>query len=541
MTDHWWKNAIIYGIDVERFCDSDGDGIGDFAGLASKLPYLAELGVTCVWLLPFFPSTNRDNGYDIADYYRVDSRFGLFDDFLAFVRASGEHGIRIIIDLVAHHTSIEHPWFQSARHDPTSPFRDYYVWSDHPPPVPEGRGTMFPGQEHSVWTFDELARSYYYHRFYKFQPGLNHHSPRVRGELERIMDFWLSFGISGFRVDAASHMVEQPLDPEGGIDTSHAVLRHIYSHVTSRKPDALLLGEVDEDEHRLKQFFDGEQLNMLFNFFLDNYLLLALARQQADPIRQALSRLPPAPANGQWANFLRNLDEADLERLDEDEMAATLEAFAPSQDMRIFGRGIRRRLAPMLGGNLRRLKLAYSLLFSLPGAPVICYGDEIGMGEDLSRKGRNAVRAPMQWSAKRNGGFSQASKRTLVQPLVDDPRFGYRRVNVAAQLDDETSLLGFIGKLARLRRNYRAIGEQDCRLIPVSDARILAHSYHAADCELMMLHNLCDRPVDLSLQREAAMSGDATDLLAETVHSDGEGTLSVELEPYGLRWLSWPR
>jgi maltose alpha-D-glucosyltransferase / alpha-amylase len=541
MVHRWWKNAIIYGVDVERFYDGNGDGVGDFPGLTSKVHYLSELGVTCIWLLPFFPSTDRDNGYDITDYFRIDTRYGVFEDFLEFVSRAGEQGIRIIIDLVAHHTSKQHPWFQSARYDARSPFRDYYIWSDHPPPPAPGMGSMFPGQEDSVWTFDEVARSYYYHRFYSFQPGLNHQNKAVWAEIERIMDFWMSFGISGFRIDAASHMIERPLDPDQGVDHSHAILRHIYAHVTNRIPDAMILGEVDEDESKLKTFFDGEQLNMMFNFFLDNYLLLALATGAAEPIREALARLPPAPENGQWANFLRNLDEADLERLTPEEMNDVLDAFAPQEKMRIFGRGIRRRLAPMLKGNVDRLKLAYSLLFAMPGSPVICYGDEIGMGDDLDRKGRNAVRAPMQWTAGRNAGFSTARKDQLTQTVVEDGPFGLRRVNVESQMQDEQSLLSFIRRLTRIRRTHTAIGEHDCRVLKGTPDHVLAISYHAGDHEIVILHNLKDARVAFEVELDAVSSGQPTVLLGSDVNGPEDGLLRVEMEPYGLRWLRWTR
>ena len=532
---------MVYGIDVERFHDGNDDGVGDFAGLTSKVPYLAELGITCIWLLPFFPSTDRDNGYDITDYFRVDSRYGTFEDFLAFVRACGEQGIRIIVDLVTHHTSIQHPWFQSARYDARSPFRDYYVWSDHPPPTPPGKGNIFPGQEDSVWTFDEIARSYYYHRFYSFQPGLNHQNPAVLTEIERVMDFWMSFGISGFRVDAASHMIERPLDPKGSVDESHGVLRHIFDHVTRRMPDALVLGEVDEHEHELKKFFDGKQLNMMLNFFLDNYLFLALATERAEPVRDALARLPPPPDNGQWANFLRNLDEADLERLTPEELQSVLRAFAPQKNMQIFGRGIRRRLAPMLGGDVKRLKLAYSLLFSLPGAPLICYGDEIGMGEDLTLEGRNSVRTPMQWSDARNGGFSKAPKGRLTQPMIEDSRFGYQQINVESQKKDENSLLSFISKLAQLRRNHTAIGEHDCHMLHGAPDPVLAHAYHSPEHELVMLHNLSGKPIRTEIELDAVSSGDPMVLLGEETAGPKDGWLRLELEPYGYRWLKWSR
>jgi maltose alpha-D-glucosyltransferase / alpha-amylase len=541
MPDYWWKNAIIYAIDVERFCDGNGDGCGDFEGLTSKVPYLSDLGITCIWLLPFYPSSDRDNGYDIVDYFRVDPRYGQFEDFLKFVRVAGEQSIRIIIDLVTHHTSDKHPWFQSARHDAVSPFRDYYVWTDHPPPTPDGKGTMFPGQEDSVWTFDEIARKYYYHRFYSFQPGLNHQNPAVRDEVERIIDFWMSFGISGFRLDAASHMIERPLDPEGRVDESHAVLRHIYKHVTNRKADAMLLGEVDEDEHHLKRFFDGEQMNMMFNFFLNNYLILALATEQAEPVRQAVMRLPPPPDNGQWANFLRNLDEADLERLTPQEMEAVFSAFAPREEMRIYGRGIRRRLAPMLEGDAARLKLAWSLLFSLPGAPVVCYGDEIGMGEDLSLDGRNSVRTPMQWTAGRNGGFSKCQKLNLVEPVIAEGKFGFPKVNVEAQVDDENSLLCFIKKLALVRRGHPSIGRHDCRFLSSGSDHVLAHGYDSRDHDLLMLHNLSGNPIKLDLELDVALSGDPVELLGKDVGPPNDKRLHVDLEPYGMRWLKWTR
>lgn len=541
MTEHWWKDAIIYGVDVERYCDGNGDGVGDFPGLTARLPYLAGLGVNCVWLLPFFPSTDRDNGYDISDYFRVDPRYGSFDDFLAFVRKSGEQGIRIVIDLVVHHTSDEHPWFQSARHDAASPFRDYYVWSDHPPAPAQGRGSMFPGQEDSVWTFDPVARSYYYHRFYSFQPTLNHRNPAVLDEIERIMDFWASFGISGFRIDAASHMVEDPLDPEGGVDPSHAVLRHIFSHATRRMPDAMLLGEVDEDESKLKTFFDGGQLNMMFNFFLDNYLLLALAAGSALPLRDALARLPPPPDNGQWANFLRNLDEADLERLTPEEMQAVFAAFAPREDMLIFGRGIRRRLAPMLGGELARLKLAYSLLFSMPGSPVICYGDEIGMGEDLEQRGRNAVRSPMQWTKGRNGGFSTAAKSRLVQPMVEDGPFGFSRVNVEAQQADADSLLALIGRLAAIRRQNRTFGRYDCHLLHGAPDAVLAHAFRAPDHEIVCVHNLGGRAAKVEIELDATMTSEPEVLLGKPTEPPQDRRLRLQLDPYEYRWLNWQR
>lgn len=537
--DEWWKNAVIYGVDVERFCDSDGDGVGDFAGLTSKMDHLVKLGVTCVWLLPFFPSTNRDNGYDITDYLQVDPRYGTFDDFLAFLTQAGARGIRVILDLVAQHTSDRHPWFLSARHDARSPFRDYYVWTDHPPRPAPGRGPMFPGQEDTVWTHDPVAQKYYYHRFYHFQPSLNHENPAVWAELERVMDFWMSFGIAGFRVDAAAHMIEKPLDPEGGKDKDHTVLRDIFRHVTNRIPDALILSEVDEDESVLPEFFDGKQMNAMMNFSLNNHLLHALAVGRAQPLLDGLARLPPAPDNGVWANFLRNLDEADLERLDKDAQAETIAALGPDPDMRIFGRGLRRRLAPMLGGDGPRLRMALSLLFAMPGAPLICYGDEIGMGEDLSQKGRNAVRSPMQWTAGPNGGFSSAAMSRLAQPIVSGD-FGPDKVNAEDQWQDPDSLLNLTARLAEIRLRHRRIGQGAAQPIGNTPASVIGLRYSAPDHDLVVLHNLSAKPARLDLDLGASCRGEATALLGEPLTGEG-GRVKAGLPGYGFLWSGWPR
>ena len=536
MPDQWWKDAIIYAVDVERFCDSNGDGVGDFKGLQSKLPYLADLGVTCLWLLPFYPSSNRDNGYDITDYFRVDSRHGLFEDFVDCLHAAGEQGIRVVVDLVAQHTSDHHPWFQAARRNPKSRYHAYYVWTHNPPPVAPGEGTIFPGEENSVWAWDDCAGAYYHHRFYHFQPTLNFANPDVREEIERIIDFWLSFGIAGFRIDAASHMVDHPLAEVGAEAQPPDVLREFYERSTAFKPDVLLLGEVDEEPKKLNEFFDGTRLNMMFNFWLDNYLILALADERCQPVFHALSLLPLPPANGQWANFLRNLDEADLERLAPDERQRVFERFAPEKRMQLYGRGLRRRLAPMLGGDLRRLKMAYSLLFSMPGAPTITYGDEIGLGEDLDRDGRNSVRSPMQWSSDKHGGFSSAPARKLVQPMVEDERFGCERVNVADQQGDPESLLSFIRELAFLRRAHGAIGTGSCSVLESGSERVLAHTFKSDHSPLLFLHNLGGEPVEITVDLGPGMNRPKCLLGGDGVEVS-DGRMTLELEPYGLRWF----
>lgn len=539
MPEHWWKDAIIYAVDVERYCDSDGDGIGDFKGLTSQLHHIAELGVTCIWLLPFFPSADRDNGYSITDYIRVDSRFGLFEDFLEFVHKAGERGIRVIIDLVVHHTSNQHPWFQAARHNEASRYRDYYVWAHHPPPTPPGKGTIFPGEEETVWTYDEVARAYYHHRFYHFEPSLNHANPEVRAEIERVLDYWMSFGIAGFRIDAASHIEENPMSSSGEDEDSPDVLREIFKRATSYKADAMLLGEVDESPGKLEEFFDGTRLNMMFNFLLDNYLILALAEEKCDPVHRGLAMLPTPPVNGQWANFLRNLDEADLERLTPQELETVFRVFAPDEDMRIYGRGLRRRLAPMLGGDMQRIKMAWSLLFSMPGAPMFVYGDEIGMGEDLSQPGRDSVRSPMQWSAEANGGFSRAPAGKLMQPAIDDGPFGFKKVNVEEQRSRPDSLLSFMTELAFLRRAHTQIGSGFCSTLETGSDQVLAHHYKSEATPLLLLHNLGSKAAEIDLSVPAG-TGDLAPLFGGETPLMKEGRLKMKLEPYGLRWLGVP-
>lgn len=538
-TELWYKNAVIYAVDVSAFADSNGDGIGDFQGLISRLDHLAGLGVTCLWMLPFFSSPRRDNGYDIADYFGIDPRFGTLDDFIEFLHRAGELGIRVIIDLVMNHTSDKHPWFQAGRRTEYSRYRNYYVWIDAPPPTPPGEGTIFPGQENSVWTFDEVAGRYFYHKFYHFQPDLNLSNPQVREEIHRVLDYWMSFGISGFRVDAAPHMIEKNGIPGTEPTDPHGVLKEMRAIVTGRRPDAVLLGESDVEPEKLATYFgDGDEFSLLFNFFLDNYIFLALARQEADPLMHALRRLPTVPEVGQWANFLRNLDELDLERLPAEEREEVYAAFAPEEEMRIYNRGIRRRIGPMMGGDRRRLEMAFSLLFSLPGTPVIVYGDEIGMGEDLSLKGRNAVRTPMQWSAKKNAGFSDAPAKDLERPVIADGPFDYKQVNVADQREDPGSLLSWMKRLILLRRQCPELGLGVWHTLPLDNPGVLAHLCEWKGQTTAAVHNLMDTPCSITLDLSDNGAEALDDLFGEGEWEplDG-GQFRVELAEYGYRWF----
>ena len=536
----WYNDAVIYGIDVEKFADGNDDGIGDFVGLAGKIAYIAELGVTCIWILPFFASPDRDNGYDVSDYYRVGQRVGTTADFLAFLHKAGEHGIRVIIDLVANHTSNEHPWFEAARRDEKSLFRNYYIWSPDPPPVEPGTHSIFPGEETSVWTYDEVARAYYFHKFYHFQPDLNIANPAVREEIERVVDYWLSLGISGFRIDAAPLVIGQngleranPTDP-------HGILRDLSAYVARRRPDGLLLGEVNLQPEEMGRYFGkGDQLGLLFNFMMACYIFGAMARQDATPIYQGLGLLPEPPTRCGWANFLRNLDELDFSQVPEDLKTDVFKAFAPEEAMQVYGRGVRRRLAPMLEGDQRRVELALSLVISMRGAPLLVYGDEIGMGEDLSQHGRNAVRTPMQWNDQTNAGFSRAAANKLVQTPIAKGKFSYKKVNVARQEEDSASLLNRTRRLIMTRRNHPIFRTGRELRLECSDKAVFAHGFEDGAELMVLLHNLSDRTVSavVELGPSAATLSDL--FSGEDVAADNG--LKVELEPFGYRWLAGKR
>ncbi len=452
MQQSWYQNAIFYALDVETFYDSKNDGIGDLQGLIEKLDYIANLGATCLWLLPFYPSPNRDNGFDVMDYYNVDQRLGTLDDFVKMLKKAAQLGIRVVIDLVVNHTSHEHPWFQEARKDRSSPFREFYVWSDHPLEY-EKDHLMLQGEENTIWTYDEEAGQYYLHRFYKEQPDLNIVNKKVQQEILKIMSFWLRLGVSGFRIDAASMLVE----PYGLKGADRDDLFHFINEMRdfgeSIRPDVLLLAEVNAAPKEMEVFFsNNERMNMVFNFFINQHLFLSVTTGNKHHLEDALRELPQLHEKNQWLQFLRQHDELNLKLLSQQEQQILLEKLAPDPEMRIYGFGIRRRLAPIANGNLKLIRLLYSLMFSLPGCPLIRYGDEIGMGEDLSLPGRSSVRTPMQWSSEKNGGFSSAPAEQLVHPVISGGEFGYEKINVETARQQPGSLLNWIGQLIRIRK-----------------------------------------------------------------------------------------
>jgi maltose alpha-D-glucosyltransferase/alpha-amylase len=538
MHDLWYKDAIIYCLDVDSFQDANGDGIGDFQGLTERLAYLEGLGVNCLWLLPFYPTPDRDNGYDIIDYYSVDGRLGTLGDFTEMMHQAHKRGIRIIIDLVVNHTSNRHPWFQAARADSTSLYHDYYVWSDTKP-ADAADGIVFPGVQESVWSYDRKARAYYFHRFYKHQPDLNIANPAVREEIRKIMGFWLALGVSGFRVDAAPFLIELRGIENVDMTDPYQYLREFRDFLSWRRGDAILLAEANVAMEKLPDYFgDGNELHMLFNFMANQHLFLALAREQALPLIEGFYKLPSIPEAGQWANFLRNHDELDLGRLSETQREQVFQAFAPEETMQLYHRGIRRRLAPMLKGDLRRLELAYSLLFTLTGTPVLWYGEEIGMGEDLSLNERNSVRTPMQWSETINGGFSTASPEQLIRPVINEGPFQYQNVNVAAQRRDPNLLLNWIERAIRLRKEYPEFGWGDWRILETDDPVVFAHSCQWQNRTILAVHNLSSKARAIQLDLRDYKHQHILDLLgdrqATPIQDDSH---HVELEGYGYRWL----
>src|SRR4051812_17847307 len=407
VSDQWWKNGVFYCLDAETFLDTDGDGVGDLAGVAQQVDYLAGLGVTCLWLMPFQPTPNRDDGYDVSDYYGVDPRLGTLGDFVELIRTASNRGLRVIVDFVPNHTSDEHPWFREARSSRDAPRRDWYVWRDEPSDEP--KGLAFPGTETSNWRYDETSGQYYLHRFYHFQPDLDTANPAVRDEIAHIVGFWLERGVWGFRMAAVPALLETAGLPEHvDKDEPQQWLRRLRAFANRRRGDALLLGEVNLGLNELAGYFGehGDELHMQLSFLINEHLWLALAREQAEPLETVIRELPAVPPDSGWAIFLRNHDELTLDKLTVPQRNDVFAAFGPDEGMQLYGHGLRRRAAPMLEGDGDRMRLAWSLVFTLPGSPVILYGDEIGMGEQLDLQDRQAVRVPMQWSPEPSAGFS---------------------------------------------------------------------------------------------------------------------------------------
>ncbi len=470
----WYKDAVIYEVHIRAFADSNGDGIGDFRGLIGKLDYLQGLGVTALWLLPFFPSPLRDDGYDISDYTAVHPAYGTLDDFRELMDEAHRRGLRVIIELVLNHTSDQHPWFQRARTAlPGSPERDFYVWSDSPEPYKEAR-VIFKDYERSNWTWDSAANAYFWHRFYGHQPDLNYDHPPVRQAIFDTVDFWLDMGVDGLRLDAVPYLAEVEGTSSENLPATHRFLRQLRQHVDARYTDRMLLAEANQwPEDAVTYFGDGDECHMAFNFPLMPRLFMALRTEDRLAVEDILAQTPAIPDSAQWALFLRNHDELTLEMVTDEERVYMYQAFAPAQEARV-NLGIRRRLAPLLGNSRRRIELMNALLCSLPGTPVIYYGDEIGMGDNIYLGDRDGVRTPMQWSADRNAGFSAASPQRLYLPLIVDYEYHHEAVHVEAQESNPHSLLAFMKRLLSLRTQSRAFGRGSLQLLHPANHRVLA-------------------------------------------------------------------
>ena len=540
-SDVWWKNAVVYCLDVETFADGDGDGVGDFRGLAEHVDHLDRLGVTCVWLMPFFPTPDRDDGYDITDFYTVDPRLGTLGEFVEFMRTARDRGIRVIADLVVNHTSDRHPWFVDSRSSRDSRYRDWYIWSDRPEPD-DPKGVVFPDQEDSLWEYDEHTGQYYFHRFYKFQPDLNTANPEVRDEIGRILGFWMELGLSGFRVDAVPLLVEAVgEDADGVLPDPHAFLAGLRAFMNRRDGGAALLGEVNLPYPELHEYFGGglgDELTLCFDFISMQRMYLSLAREDARPLAASLAERPKPPKDCQWATFVRNHDELTLDKLTDEEREEVFDAFAPEEDMRLYGRGIRRRLPTMLGGDTRRVRMVYSLLFSLPGVPVLFYGEEIGMGENLKIPGRRSVRTPMQWTPHRDGGFSTADPSEFRDPMTEG-EYGPERVNVSAQRRDGDSLLHFIGGLVETYRECPELAWGEYEVLDGGADAVLAHRCDLDGGTMLIVHNLAGRAVEAEVTLDGLDDSTVlTDLMVDgTIELSPSGRARIALGPYGYRWF----
>ena len=497
----WYKDAIIYELHVRSFRDSNRDGVGDFRGLTSSLDYLRDLGVTAIWLLPFYPSPLRDDGYDIADYTDVNPDYGTLRDVRALIKAAHARGLRVITELVCNHTSDQHPWFQQARRAPRgSARRDFYVWSDTTERYRDAR-VIFTDTESSNWSWDPVAKAYYWHRFFSHQPDLNFDNARVRQTVFRATDFWLEMGVDGLRLDAVPYLYEREGTSCENLPETHAFLRELRARIDSRYRDRILLAEANQWPADCAAYFgNGDESHMVFHFPVMPRLFMAVYAEDRTSIVDILRRTPAIPETAQWALFLRNHDELTLEMVSDDERDYLYRVYANDPRARV-NVGIRRRLAPLLGNNRRRIELMNGLMFSLPGTPVIYYGDEIGMGDNVHLGDRNSMRTPMQWSGDRNAGFSAANRQALYLPVVTDPEYHYEAVNVEAQLSNSQSLLWWMKRLIALRRQHPAFGRGSLEFLEPENRKVLAFVRRLGEERILVVANLSrfSQPVELDL------------------------------------------
>jgi maltose alpha-D-glucosyltransferase/alpha-amylase len=498
----WFKHAVFYEIHTRAFFDGNDDGSGDLRGLADKLDYLQWLGIDCIWLLPLYPSPLRDGGYDIADFNNVHEDYGTVEDFRQLVESAHQRGIRVIADLVMNHTSSDHPWFQSSRSEPDGPYGDWYVWSDSEEPWQEAR-IIFLDTEPSNWTWDPVRAQYYWHRFFSHQPDLNYDNPEVQRAMLDVLRFWLDLGIDGFRMDAIPYLYERDGTNGENLPESHEYLKRVRAEIDASYADKVLLAEANQwPEDVVEYFGDGDECHMCFHFPVMPRMFMSLRREDATPIYEILERTPATPENCQWGLFLRNHDELTLEMVTDEERDYMYEEYAKDPRMKL-NLGIRRRLAPLLDNGRDEYQLLHAIMFSLPGSPVLYYGDEIGMGDNIFLGDRDGVRTPMHWTGDRNGGFSRADFAQLYLPLLMDPVYGYQAVNVEAQLRTPTSLLRWLRRFISLRKQHPVFGLGTYEPLETSNPRIFAHVRRYEDDIVLCVHNVARsaQAVELDLSR----------------------------------------
>jgi len=537
----WYKKAVIYELHVRAFYDSNADGIGDLQGVVEKLPYLQDLGVTCLWLLPFYPSPLRDDGYDIADYYGIHPDYGTLDDFQRLVDEAHKRGMRVLTELVINHTSDQHPWFQEARQDPRSPRHDYYVWSDTDQRY-RGARIIFTDTERSNWTWDPVAKQYFWHRFFSHQPDLNYDNPAVQEAMLEVMRFWLEKGVDAFRVDAVPYLFEREGTNCENLPETHAYVKRLRARIDAEYRGRVLLAEANQWPADVRMYFgDGDEFHMGFHFPVMPRLYMAIRKEERTPIVEILQQTPEIPETCQWAIFLRNHDELTLEMVTDEDRDYMYREYAADPRMKI-NVGIRRRLAPLMENGRRRLELLHSLLFSLPGTPVLYYGDEIGMGDNIYLGDRNGVRTPMQWTLDRNAGFSRADTARLYAPVIADPVYGYQAVNVEAQQRTRSSFLGWLRRLLRIRQRYPVFGTGKLRFTNPANRKVLCFMRYDAHGTMLIACNLARhaQPAELDLSDWSGFT--PVELIGETPFPRiTERPYQLTLGPYGFRWFRLER
>ncbi|HSV86497.1 MAG TPA: maltose alpha-D-glucosyltransferase [Levilinea sp.] len=534
--DHplWYMNAVFYEVYVRAYCDSTGDGNGDLRGLVSKLDYIKSLGVDCIWLLPIYPSPLRDDGYDIADYYNVMREYGAVDDIKALIHAVHQRGMYLIADLVLNHTSDMHPWFQEARRERSSPYRDYYVWSDTDQKYTDAR-IIFLDSETSNWTWDEMAGQYFWHRFYSTQPDLNYDNPKVQQEMENVARFWLDMGIDGFRADAVPYLFEREGTNCENLPETHTYLKQLRTFMDREYPGRILLCEANQWPEDVRPYFgDGDEFHMGFHFPVMPRIYMAIRKAQRDPLVWIINRTPEIPAGCQWCTFLRNHDELTLEMVTGEERQWMWQEFAPQERMRL-NLGIRRRLAPLLDNDRRKIELANSLLFTMPGSPIIYYGDEIGMGDNIWLDDRNGVRTPMQWDSSLNGGFSTAEK--LYSPVIGSESFNPQKVNVADQDRDAQSLLNTIRRMVAVRKKHPAFSSHSFAWVDAHNEAVAAYTRQEGNELLIVFNNLSGDPQAVTVQLPEGVKSLQDILSGNVIEVAPEGCLERTLQPYDYLWL----